>query len=317
MTKQERLRAVLAFKDTDYIPCGFWSHFPKAYMVGEKSVEKHLEFYRKTDVDILKVMNEHLYRLDEKVAKPADWRNIRPIDVGASHYTAYFQEIKAIRKAVGNDVPLIATIHGLLVSACHATDGPNQFARRKNLVTTHLKEDPNSVCEGLRAIAQSLADLCEACVSAGADGIYYAQLGSEEDRFSGEFFTRYVAPIEISILERAKKSGITILHVCKDHVRLPLFVDYPCDAVNWDIHDCRYSLAQARELFPRTCLLGGFDDRDGELVNGSDEAISKKIKSIVSEADRRGLIIGADCTLPTEISLARVRRTIEFVRTIQ
>lgn len=314
MNKIERLRAALAGEPVDCIPCGFWSHFPEKMQFGEESVRMHEQFYRDTDIDILKVMNEHLYRLDAAVERPEDWRRIRPYHIAGSHYEDYLDEIRRVRALVGKDVPILATIHGLLVSACHATNGPNQFTRLDNLITLHLKEDPEAVCCGLEAIAETLGELCEASVDAGADGIYYAALGGEEQRFDRELFEKYVKPLEIRILERAGRKGITILHICKDHVRLPMYVGYPADAVNWAVHECRYGLKDGRELFPDMALLGGFDDRSGVLVEGTREAIRDEAARIIREAGSRKLIIGADCTLPTELSHSRIKETVAAVR---
>lgn len=317
MNKIERFRAALAGEPVDCIPCGFWSHFPEAMQFGEKSVTMHNQFYIDTDIDIMKVMNEHLYRLDCEVNCPEDWKKIHPFQISGSYYENYLEEIRQVRAHVGDQVPILATIHGLLVSACHATDGVNQFTRLDNKITLHLKEEPEAVSQGLKAIAETLAELCEHCVKAGADGIYYAALGGEEQRFEQALFERYVKPLEIDILKRAKNKGITVLHICKDHVRLPMYADYPADAVNWAIHDCRYGLKDGRNLFPDKAILGGFDDRSGVLVEGSREEIEQEAALIVREAGAKRLIIGADCTLPTEIAHSRIRETVLAVRNLR
>lgn len=314
MNKIERFRAALAGEPVDCIPCGFWSHFPEEMQFGEKSVRMHEQFYKDTDIDILKVMNEHLYRLDVPVECAEDWRKIRSFPVAGSFYEDYLDEIRRVRAMVGEEVPILATIHGLLVSACHATDGPNQFTRLDNLITLHLKENPEAVYCGLEAIAETLAELCESCVEAGADGIYYAALGGEEQRFERELFETYVKPLEVRILERAGRKGSTVLHICKDHVRLPMYAGYPADAVNWAIHECRYGLKDGRELFPDMALLGGFDDRSGILVEGTRKEIRDEAARIIDEAGARRLIIGADCTLPTELSHGRIREAVAAVR---
>ena len=40
---------------------GFWMHFPETRHFGDECVRAHVEYYNATDVDILKVMNEHPY----------------------------------------------------------------------------------------------------------------------------------------------------------------------------------------------------------------------------------------------------------------
>jgi uroporphyrinogen decarboxylase len=313
MDKLERLQASILKRDVDSIPCGFWCHFHPKFWVGQLMVDMHQKFYTETDVDILKIMNECVYTINCKINTMQDWKQLKPLDV-KSHYASHLDDVREIRRRLGSRVPLFATVHGVLASACHASDGPGQFSDPNNTVTRHLKEDPEMVFRGLSTVAQSLSDLCNAFYDAGVTGIYYAALGGEEHRFTRELFESYIKPLEILILERAKERGIVILHICKDSIRLPMYIDYPADIVNWAIHDCHYGLKDGRELFPDCTLLGGFDDRSGVLVKGTEAEIVEKIHKISTEAGRNGLIFGADCTLPDDISYERIKMAINAAR---
>ena len=58
MDKIERVRAVLRGEPVDRVPAGFWFHFAPEYRGGEAMARRHLEYYRATDLDIMKVMND-------------------------------------------------------------------------------------------------------------------------------------------------------------------------------------------------------------------------------------------------------------------
>ena len=100
MNKRERVRAAVAGAAVDRVPAGFWLHFPPAEQTGSAAVQAHLRFYRETDVDILKVMNEHLYQADITVRNPADWRQMRAAPVTASFYQQQLDEIAWSRRSM-------------------------------------------------------------------------------------------------------------------------------------------------------------------------------------------------------------------------
>ena len=55
MNKVERVKAVLRGETPDKVPAGFWFHYPSTYTV-EETVKGHLDLFRHTDMDIMKVM---------------------------------------------------------------------------------------------------------------------------------------------------------------------------------------------------------------------------------------------------------------------
>lgn len=58
MNKIERFPGMLRGHPIDRVPAGFWSHFDPAFKGGEPMARRHLEHYRATDMDVLKVMND-------------------------------------------------------------------------------------------------------------------------------------------------------------------------------------------------------------------------------------------------------------------
>ncbi len=58
MTKKERVLSALKGERVDKIPVSFWRHFEGAgvSLTNKEVAQKHLDFYRATDLDFIKVM---------------------------------------------------------------------------------------------------------------------------------------------------------------------------------------------------------------------------------------------------------------------
>lgn len=52
MNKRERMEALFNQRETDYVPAGFWFHYPASYTV-EQHLEGHLKLFYETDQDII------------------------------------------------------------------------------------------------------------------------------------------------------------------------------------------------------------------------------------------------------------------------
>ena len=165
--------------------------------------------------------------------------------------------------------------------------------------------------QGLAAIGESLAEFALACIEeVGAAGIYYSAQGGEADRFTEEEFLNYIKPADLSVLKAIEDKGeFNLLHICKDHVRLNLYEDYPAHAVNWAATKNNLDLKEGRELFKRP-IVGGLGDR-GIIVDGSAEEIQAAVQAVITDFGTQGLMIGADCTLPTEIDVNNIRLAVE------
>ena len=302
MNKLERVRAALKEEPVDRVPASFWFHFPRQFAHGEASVKAHLDFYRESSIDFLKVMNEHPYQANVTIKTPADWRQVRPAPLSSPFYQAQLDELKQIVDALQGECLIVTTIFGPFGEGNHTTD---------KLVTEHLKADPESVSQGLAAIAESLAVFAVACIEeGGASGIYYSAQGGEAERFSEEEFLRYLKPHDLTVLNAIQDQGeFNLLHVCKDNIRLPLYADYPSHAVNWAATKNNLNLTEGRALFQRP-VIGGLGDR-GVIVSGSPAEIQGAVRNVIEDFGPTGLMIGADCTLPTDIDVANIRLAVE------
>ncbi|PID56724.1 hypothetical protein CSB45_09760 [candidate division KSB3 bacterium] len=318
MDKKERVRAAIWGKDVDYVPAGFWFHFPEDQFFGTEAVKAHLEFYQQSDVDLLKIMNEHLYELDVKIEKASDWLKVRPMSLQSPFYQNELDIVKRILDRIGDEVYTLITVHGVYASAFHSfRDLADKDFSRNNMLETHIMDNPKAVLQGLQTVAESLTAFAEECCRIGIDGIYYAALGGERYRsFAGELFEQVIKPNDLAVLNALKKEkGELFVHICKDHIDFEPYVDYPGDVFNWAIYDNELSLEQGRTLF-RKAILGGLDDRSGVMVDGTKEEIQETVKNIIHRFGKKGFLLGADCTLPTDIPIEKICAAIEAARSL-
>ncbi|OJG76584.1 hypothetical protein RV10_GL003638 [Enterococcus pallens] len=295
---------------------GFWLHFPKDIISKgvEAQVAAHLDFKDKTQTDILKIMNENEMRGNHKIEQLHEWKNIPKLSKTSKLITDQADILQRIVEANQEDCYLLGTVHGLIASLSHASG--HSYSVSPALINDHYQRDPEAVMDGLKIIEENTQHVLEMTMNSGVQGIYYAALGGEKHKFNETFIQELLKPAESGLLKHAEeRETISIfLHICKEDTILRNYQDYPCDVVNWAMHESSYSFDEARQIFGNKVYLGGFDDRSGALVDGSEQEIQEKLNKIHQEFKGNRYIIGADCTLPTDIPLAKLRHIHEYLQ---
>lgn len=320
MNKRERVMAVVAGEKPDRVPGGFWLHFPPGFESGKEAVKRHLEFFEESGTDLCKVMNENSLPDNPQLHDAADWGRLKPISQDAPFICRQLDLVHEVCERVKGEAVVLATIHGMVASAFHYLGGGALYDNDKQALTRHLRENPQAFRHGMDVIAEYLDYLCDACLKAGADGLYFASLGGEKAMMSDEEFETFFKPYEVKLLEKydKKASCFNVLHMCKDHLNLSRYLGYASRVINWGVYEGNLSLKEGRALFGRDrVILGGLDDRAGVLVDGSLEDIEKQVHDILRENGTENFLLGADCTLPTEISLERIAKAVYSTGTYQ
>ena len=74
MNKRDTMLSLLDnATSSDYIPAAFFLHFDSAYHQGQAAIDKHLEFFRFTDMDFVKIQYEQPFPPAAPIRKPGDW----------------------------------------------------------------------------------------------------------------------------------------------------------------------------------------------------------------------------------------------------
>ncbi|MGI6079664.1 MAG: uroporphyrinogen decarboxylase family protein [Candidatus Avilachnospira sp.] len=315
MNRRENTLAAVRGQEPDYIPSGFWLHFPKECFHGDAAVEAHLKFFEESETDIMKIMNENVIPCSVPINKPEDWANIPEFDKNSKFIQDQLEITKKIIDKVHDNGIVLLTVHGIVASAWHARGGTDGYETGSSFLTEHLRANPKAVAQAYDRISDALVTLTEEALKIGVDGIYYAALGGESYLYTDEEFEEFVKPYDLKILNAAaKRPAFNILHVCKDRLNLNRYKDYPTDVVNWGVYEQNPSLEEGRELFGDAAILGGLDDRAGVLVDGTEEEIRAEVHSVIKRMGRHKFLLGADCTLPTDIDTERIRTAVRAAK---
>ena len=288
----------------DYIPAAFFIHFDKAFHFGQPAVEKHLEYFRSTGMDFVKIQYERTFPPIPDIKRPEDWRKMP--SYGLDFYQPVLEAVQGLVKAAKSEALVLMTLYSPFMCAGHTTSLP--------LVTAHLQEDPEPVRKGLEAITSSLTLFVRECIRLGVDGFYASTQGGEVGRFRDpRLFTDHVKPFDLVLMNETKRScPFNILHVCDYHAPysdLSPFVDYPGHIVNCNPQLASRKLAwtEIAQMFKRPCM-GGMD-RHGIIASGSADDIGKAVTQALTEASAP-FVLGADCTLPGDIKWENIRSAI-------
>lgn len=312
MNKKERVLAAIAKKPVDHVPACFSLHFPHEIASGEAAVKAHLDFYKETDCDILKIMNENLVPLIGEMNGPEDWNKVPAYNRRSPFMQKQLDMIKRILDQAG-DAYSLATIHGICASAIHPLEATYGYVPVRKLFVEQMRTNKQPMLDARKRIADAMCDLAQACIEAGCNGIYYAALGGEKHFFTDEEFAEAVEPFDLQILHAIREvKGDIFLHICKENLEMQRYANYQdvCDVANWGVFEAPFSLEEGKKLFPNATIMGGLANRSGVLVDGTDEELTAAVRKVIDDFGSTGFILGADCTLPTEIPYERIRTAV-------
>lgn len=313
MNKIERMKTVFAGETPDCTPAGFWFHYP-AELDAEQTAQAHLRLYRELDSDIIKIMDDsfgHMITEGIVINKPSDWRNIQLPGRDCFQYRKMETVIRLIAEQTHGEVMIFPTLWSpfKIASFTYCFAGSDDAAFMK-----HCAEDPESVLVGVGKIADALTDWVSGFLAAGASGVYYSGQFSEPQRFDEETWRKLVMPSDLQVLGEVKRlGGYNILHICGEAEHgfrsgPRRYADYPGDLFNWDTHRAGLTLEEGRRIFGKP-ILGGMDNH-GLLIEGSPDEIAVGAGKVIADMGRKGFMLGADCTVPADISIEKLRAAV-------
>ncbi len=327
MNKRERFLHYLKNEPVDRVPVAIFHHFTdrnewlkglKSPEIFEKNVNGHKAAREVFDPDVIKVMNDSLMIMPVDVSFvecPADLRKIQPPMPGSP----FFEKTRELTERVfafyeGSEAPRYVTGFSpamILKTAMNMTFP--SFPGVPATLQTYAEEDPESVAAALDIIADSVIALDRMLIQeCGADGVYFS-VNNQKNFFPDETYLKYIAPSEKKVLAADNAlSDMNCLHICGYaglSNNLELYKDYDAAAINWAVHAEGVTLSEGKKLFGGKPVFGGFEQA-AVIYTGSRAQVEKAVFDILDEAGQTGIMIGADCTVPTDIDDNR----LEWVR---
>lgn len=306
MNKRERILNLLeGTQDPDYVPAAFFLHFDPQYHRGQAAVDKHLEFFRYTDMDFVKIQYEHHEAETPEIGRTEDWMRLPRYD--EDYFAEPLRVVEGLVKEAKAEAMVIVTLYSPLMWASHMAGN--------ELLMRHAQDALPRVQLGMEAITESIRSFVHACIRLGVDGFYTSTQGGETHRFKDrELFEAVVKPYDLSLMEEIDEAcDFNILHICDysgSYDNLERFLDYPGHVVNSPLEAGgeRLSPREVAALFERP-YMGGLD-RLGVLATGSPDEVRAAAKDLLGEAPER-FILGADCTVPSETPWENLKAAVE------
>ena len=313
MNKRDAVLSLLeANKPQEYIPAGFFIHFDPVYHFGRAAVDKHLEYFRYTDMDLVKIQYERNFPYQPNIKKPEDWGKL-PV-FKKDFFQPQLDAVAGLVGAAKDEAVVIVTLYSAFMCAENATNG---------LMTEHLKENPQQAKKGLAIATESLLLFVRECIKLGVDGFYASTQGGESPRFADKnLFLDTIKPFDLVLMEEINRACIfNVLHVCDYHYHAGYddfapFVDYPGQIVNCNPHVGAKELSgqEISELFGRP-FMGGLE-RKGIIATGGQAEIKAEVEEVLRQAPAK-FMLAADCTLPSAVNWDNLKTAISTAHTFK
>jgi uroporphyrinogen decarboxylase len=288
----------------DSVPAAFFMHFDPAAHQGQAAIDKHLDYFRHTGMDLVKIQYEQNLPPASPIRRAEDW--VRVPLYPESFFEPSVQVAAGLVKAAGDEALVVMTLYSPFMWAANQAGGADLAA--------HFNENPAAVKAGLEIMTENVLNLVRGCKRAGVDGFYASTQGGESFRFPGtDIFEKYIKPTDLTVWEELKDCTFNILHVCDyagGYDDLTPFLEYPGHMVNSSLKLGERTLTpgEISQMFARP-FMGGMD-RHGVLATGGLEQIRQAAEDVLAQAPAR-FMLAADCTVPSETPWEHLKTAID------
>lgn len=316
--RKELVLKALDGKEVERVPSGFWFHFLddeihadafREPQLTEKLLAGEIKYIEDFQPDFVKIMTDGFFPyhndLLRTAASPAELAVIEPLSDDDPWFTQQIEYARALTNSFGSEA---ATFYNIFCAATifkFMREG--EAAANEALLAKWLTEDGKAVKRAFDVISSDLARLAQRIiVEGGVTGIYFSLQNIIGAGIEQSVYEKLVAPGEKQVLAAAKeKSDYNILHICgyAGHRNdLTWYRDYDVKAVNWAAVVEGIPLEEGRKIFGERAVLGGFGNlADDILYRGSKAEIQAETHRLIKNAGKKGILLGADCTVPRDI----------------
>lgn len=291
--------------DPSYVPAAFFVHYRNDQKDGEPAVLAHLEYFLKSNMDILKIQFEQAIPAIDGLDEEEGWNNIPEIPI--DFYRPTVEIVKRLFEIAGDNVYVLPTFYSPHQVATHSFG----IEKMKEGAVNH----PEAYKKALDNYAAALTWYVDECKRIGIEGFYMCTQGGELifDEIPG-YFDNYVKPYDMTIMGDATTgTKLNILHICDwegPMGDLTRYADYPAQIVNTPIllDGTPFSLEECISIFNRP-VLGGID-RHKEINTYSEDELAAFIDNVLDNAPKGKTMLGAECTV-SSAPWSNIQRAID------
>lgn len=321
-SKRKRLEATIAGEPADRLPVALWRHWPGDDQDAAALARAQLDWQSSYDWDLVKVGPASNYSVadwgvqdrwlghiegtrqttHQPIHRPQDWAQLKPLDPGKGALATQIEALRLIREALGATTPMVATVFSVLAQAKHLAGS--------ELLSHHMRSDPESLHQGLNTIAESTLRFVDAAIAAGIDGVYYAVQHARYPLLSRDEFGAFGRPYDLRILEAAADLWLNIVHLHGNGLMFDLVADYPVPLFNWHDREADYPLARGLQHIAGAAS-GGVDH--WTLHQESPAEALAEAQDALQQTGSRRLLLGTGCVIMVTTPTRNIRALREFV----
>lgn len=323
MNKHEKIKRAISGEKQSEIPFSFWTHLPEADHDAELIAEATYEFYKKHDLDFIKMMNSGMYSVEDygvkidasevknggvskvietPIKQYEDWANLKDISIEEGSLQRELIHLEKLLKKVNGEAPIIMTVFSPLTTADKLTQGR---------VREFIEQDKEGLFKrALEKIAKITGEFAEKAIEMGADGVYFATQLSSYDILTEEEYKEYGVPYDLKVLEKADKGWFNTIHVHGNNIMFDVVKDYPVNVFNWHVWESLPELKEGIDFIGK-CVLGGVVRPD--ITDDQRNNLRHQIYRSVMESQGKHLILSAGCTVRHPFS----DETIHFIKRVK
>ncbi|MGE5140259.1 MAG: uroporphyrinogen decarboxylase family protein [Rudaea sp.] len=323
MNKRERIHAAIHREPVDRPPIALWRHFPKDDLNSEAFARRVVDFQNRYDFDLVKVTPAAGY-MDEMygaaledagnregtrthvtrtVKRWEDWSTIRELHADNPVFQRERESLRLIRRALGDDVPILQTIFSPLSTA-------------RNLAGDRLHDDlhkhPADVKHALEHLACTILNFAFDSLKAGADAIFFATQVATRDFLPEPESKAFGQAYNLTLLNELRgKANFVLLHAHGENIYFDHLAQYPVQIMNWHDRLTPPTLAEGKKKF-HGAVAGGIDEWN-VLARGTPEQVHAQVRDAIHETDGIGLLVAPGCVIPIDTPRENIRAAREAV----
>src|SRR5215472_12445936 len=290
-----------------------WGHSYLKEWSAEELAGAMLANYRDYDWDYMKVNPRASYHVEDwgatlqrsndpnhgptfisfPVNEPGDFRRLRTLEPDRGVLGEQLNALRKIRDGLGGEAYFVQTIFSPLSVAKYLV------GNRPEPVKQAIESDPGALRAGLEVIAETFATYAQACLEAGASGIFFATTGwASADELSEDDYRRFGTEYDLRVLDAvAGRAPFNILHNCGEHVYFDLLSEYPVHAISWAATLAGNPTLGEGKRRSRLAVMGGVSEKS-ILPDGTPEQVAAEVAQAIAQTGGRRLLVAPGCSIP-------------------
>jgi uroporphyrinogen decarboxylase len=313
VNKLERVEAALRGDEVDHVPISMWGHSYLKEWSAEDLAEAMLANYHEYDWDYMKVNPRASYHVEDwgatlqrtndpnhgptfitfPVNEPGDWRRLRRLEPDRGVLGEQLDALGKIHDGLRGEAHFVQTIFSPLSVAKYLVGNHPEPVKQA------IDSDPGALRAGLTVITETFATYAQACLEAGASGIFFATTGwASADALTEDEYRRFGIEYDLRVLEAvATRAPFNILHNCGEHIYFDSLAEYPVHAISWAATLAGNPTLGEGKQRTRKAVMGGVSEKS-TLVDGTPEQVEGEVRQAIAQTEGRRVLVAPGCSIP-------------------